>query len=225
MKNSNLLKQLFALLLSFTLAACGGSQDLPPTQDGTQIYQQAAQTVAAQFTQTAAAQPSATPFPTQAPPTATPLVAATFTNIPPLGTAAVIPGVTGSATLFLPPLPSATGIPCDNSLYITDVGVPDGSSIKVGQPFQKGWVLQNTGYCDWGIGYSLQRVGGNATFDTVPYLINNLNRVVFAGQMVEITLNMTAPKTPGTYEARFQMYSDKGIPFGMAVTISVVVKR
>jgi hypothetical protein len=226
MKIHNLPKYFFPLLLLLALAACGGSNEAQPTQDVTLVYTQAAQTVEAQFSQTAAALPSPTASPTQAP-TQTPLVGSTNTNIAPLASqpAGLTPGALGSPTSLFPPLPTATGIPCNDSLYIADVGVPDGSTLKVGQTFQKGWILQNTGFCDWGIGYSLLRIGGNATFDTVPYIINNLNRVVFAGEYVEITLNMTAPKTPGAYEARFQMYSDKSVPFGMAVTISVVVKR
>ncbi|MEW5938136.1 MAG: NBR1-Ig-like domain-containing protein [Chloroflexota bacterium] len=224
MKIHNLPLRLFSLLILLALVACGGSNEVPPTQDVAQVYTQAAQTVAAQFTQTAAAQPTITSSPTQEAPAQTLVVDATATGVSTLG-ASPIPQVTGSPTLLFPPLPTQTGRPCNDSLYIGDVGVPDGSTLKVGQTFQKGWILQNTGYCDWGLGYSLQRVGGNTTFDTIPYVIRNLNQVVFAGQWAEITLNMTAPKTPGTYEARFQMYSDKSIPFGMAVTIAVVVKR
>jgi len=225
MKSPTLSKLVVLVILLLSLSACGGTNDAPPTPDSTQVYSQAAQTVAAQFTQTALAQPSATPFPTQAQPTEVVLVPATQTNIPPLG-ATLLPGVTASPTsLLFPPLASATGVLCNNSVWIADVGVEDGATLKVGQPFQKGWVLQNSGSCDWGLGYSLQRIGGNATFDTVPYVINNFNRVIYAGQFGEISLNMVAPKTPGSYDAAFQMYSKDNIPFGTGLSVSIVVKK
>jgi hypothetical protein len=155
-------------------------------------------------------------------------VVVTATNIPGLGTqpGLTTPVILGTSTISLfPALPTNTGIPCNDSVFIADVGVPDGSTVKAGQTFQKGWILQNTGYCDWGMGYSLVRVGGNTSFDTAPWVVNSMADAIFSGQFGEITLTLAAPKTPNTYEAYYQMYSDKQIPFGTLLSVSVVVKR
>jgi len=217
----------FSILPLLVLTACGASRETPaPTLDTAMIFTQAAQTVAAQFTQTAAALPTATPSPTEIPTQAIPVtftVAVTqpISTLPLFNTQSAI-----SPTLSLfPPLATRTGALCNNSAFVTDVGVPDNSILKPGQPFEKGWLVQNTGTCDWGVGYSLVRVGGNTTFDAPPYVINSLKDIVFVGQIAEITLRMVAPKTPGKYEAHYQMYSNLNMPFGTGLNIYIEVRK
>ena len=227
MKPYKLNWRVFSILFLLILTACGGSRATPaPTLDTNAVYTQAAQTVAAQLTQTAAAaMPTETPLPTDTtPPTTAATFAAPTVQLTPLGTAGTQPVVL--PTSLLPPLATVTGALCNNSAYISDVGVADGAILKPGQAFQKWWLVQNTGTCRWGIGYSLVQTGGNTDFGVAaPYVIRADKDIVLPGKIAELSFHMVAPKTPGKYEAFFQMYSDKKVPFGTGLSISIEVHK
>lgn len=218
---------LFALL-----AACGTSSEAVPTLDESLIYTQAAQTVAAQFTQTSAALTAAAPTMTNTPPP-TPTMTLTFT--PEITTASftafplfTLPPLIGQATptfSLLPAPATPTGPLCDNLTYLADIGTPDNTVLKPGDPFAKGWLVQNTGACDWIVGYHLVRVGGNTDFGGALWAIRLPNQVVQAGAIAEISLNLFAPNKPGLYEARYQMYTHLDVPFGMALTVAIEVQK
>jgi hypothetical protein len=217
---------LSALLLLLALTACGGGAAPSPTMDPVLIYTQAAQTVSAQFTLTAAAQPTSTPIPTEAPPTLAP--APTSAVVAPGGNQPLLlntPLVLSSPTIALLPQATATGALCNNSAYVADVGVKDGTVLKPGQGFDKGWLLQNTGICDWTLGYYLKWIHGNTDFEAPLYVFRTLNSIVIPGQIAEVSLRMTAPKTPGKYEAFYQLYSNLDVPFGTGVSVSIEVKK
>ena len=220
-------------LTAVLLSACGASDVAStPTVDGTLVYTQAAQTVAAQFTQTSAALTVAAPTQTNTPeptfttaPTFTPI--ATFsiftqqagaTQQPPPGiftpTFSIIPGP-GTPTVAL----------CNDSAYVMDVGTPDGTKLKPGQAFAKGWLIQNTGTCNWAIGYHLVHVGGNTNFGGDTFVIRFPADVILPGVIAEVSLRLVAPNKPGTYEARYQMYTNQDIPFGTGMTVAIVVQK
>ena len=212
-------------VMLLALNACGSSNEsLVPTIDATLIYTQAAQTVAAQFTQTSAAQTAAAPTITNTP---TPTVADTFTPIATLPIFTFLAGGnTPTPTFSLLPLQgSPTVALCDNSAYIRDVGTVDGTILKPGQQFAKGWLIQNTGTCNWKVGYHLVQVGGNTNFGGDTFTIHFPSEIVLAGTIVEVSLNLIAPKTPGTYEARYQMYTNLDIPFGTGMTVAIEVRK
>ena len=214
-------------VIFLTLSACGpSSESLTPTMDATLIYIQAAQTVAAQFTQTSAAQTAAAPTMTNTPaPTPTSLETSTpFATSPiftlPAGTFQLTPTFS-----VLPIQATPTGPLCDNSVYLRDIGTPDGTILKPGAAFAKGWFIQNTGICNWKIGYHLVRVGGNTDFGGAAFVIRSASDIVLSGATAEISLKLIAPKTPGLYEARYQMYTNLDIPFGTGMTVAVEVKK
>ncbi|MFZ5858973.1 MAG: NBR1-Ig-like domain-containing protein [Chloroflexota bacterium] len=232
MRNKNIIRQAFLAVTVLLLAACGPSaESLTPTMDATLIYTQAAQTVAVQFTQTSAALTAAAPTQTNTPaPTLT--EAASPTPIATLPLFTLPPGATGqpfgisTPTFSILPLQGTpTGALCDNSAYIRDVGTPDGTVLKPGQAFAKGWLIQNTGTCSWKIGYHLVQVGGNSNFGGGGFAIRYPSDVVLPGTIVEISLNLVAPKQPGTYEGRYQMYNDRDIPFGTGMTVAIEVQK
>ena len=214
------------------LSACGPSnKELIPTMDATLIYTQAAQTVAAQFTQTSYAKTAAAPTQTNTlVPTTT--IAVTYTPFATLPLVTLPSGGTNqpfsltTPTLSLLPLQGTpTGALCDNSAFISDVGTLDGTILKPNQQFAKGWLIQNTGTCNWVAGYHLVRVGGNTDFGGDIYVIRYPNEIVLAGTIVEISLNLIAPKAPGMYEARYQMYTNLDLPFGTGMTVAIEVRK
>jgi hypothetical protein len=230
MNNRKILGLACAAGLILVLAACSPSSDaLTPTIDTTLIYTQAAQTVAAQFTQTSAVLTAVAPTQTDLP-TSTPTISVTIT---PFATQPIFTGAAGTQPVFfstptlslLPLAGTPTGALCDNSAYIRDIGTPDGTILKPNQEFPKGWLIQNTGTCRWIIGYRLVRVGGNTEFGGDLYVIRSPGETVSAGSIVEISLNLIAPKLPGLYEARYQMYTNKDVPFGTGMTVAVEVRK
>jgi hypothetical protein len=90
--------------------------------------------------------------------------------------------------------------------------VPDGTVFAPGITFSKTWRLKNVGTCTWTTGYSLmfdsgEKMGGP---DAV-----TLPQSVAPGQTVDLSLNLTAPATAGTYRGYWKLRNANGVPFGM----------
>ena len=191
----------FAILLVFALllAACGASQPTEPTPtqvDIEAIQTNAVQTVVAAVTQTAQAAPTETPVP----PTETPAPSATISPTP-----------ANSAT--------PTVNICNNSVFVSDVSVPDGAQITAGQKFVKTWKVQNTGSCNWTTAYTIRygygdRMAGRDTYITAEVLPN---------QEVEISVELTAPTTPGTYRGYWVLFDNNAFSFGQYLSVIITV--
>lgn len=214
------------VIVLLIITACGARETPAPTLDINLVFTQAAQTVSAQFTLTAAAQPTSTSIPTNTQAIAAPA----SPSVPDAGASPTqfilnTPLVNPSATLALPQQATATGSLCNNSAYVADVGTPDGTVLKPGEAFVKGWLIMNTGTCNWTAGYSLQRTVGNTNFNAPIFTIQLPKDFVIPGMITEISMHMTAPKEPGKYEAFYQMYSDLSVPFGTGLSVSIEVRK
>ena len=203
----NIMKRYSPLILLLTtvlilLSACGNQTSTPDTASADAIYTQAAGTVGAKLTQTAAmiVEPSSTPtsipMDTQSV-TETPLV----TNTP-----------LATFTQVVPTLGA-----CDNMEYVSDVTIEDGSIVSAGSSFVKTWRVKNTGECSWTTAYRL--VYGWAsdnwtTIKTTPPAAVYLAATVDPGQEVEISVTLTAPVEGGTYQSSFRLQNANGYNFG-----------
>ena len=92
--------------------------------------------------------------------------------------------------------------------YIADVTYPDGSQVEPGAYFRKTWRIQNLGNCTWNSSYWLTfdsgtQMGAPAytplTLSTVP-----------PGGVVDVSVDMYAPTTAGTYQAIFRIRAPDG---------------
>ncbi|MFZ5807728.1 MAG: NBR1-Ig-like domain-containing protein [Chloroflexota bacterium] len=192
------------VLLSVTLACSllsGPPTPTPLSQDA--VYTQAVQTVIAQLTANAAGN--------QAVPTAggeTVEAPAVSAEVPPTSTETQVPTNTN------PPVPPTnTPIPCNQAKFIKDVSIPDGTKIQVGTGFTKTWRLRNTGSCTWTSAYQLifdhgDQMGGPLT--------QPLAGNVAPGQEVDISVNLVAPASPGTYKGFWQLRDPGGVVFGVS---------
>jgi hypothetical protein len=121
------------------------------------------------------------------------------------------PAPTASSTQ---PPPTASGSiiqsACDNSTFLSDVTIPDGTVMAAGAPFVKTWVLQNNGSCTWNTSYKLAFYSGDLMSGSAAALPN----AVAAGQQVTISVNLVAPTAAGTYKGTWRMHNDKGQAFG-----------
>jgi hypothetical protein len=170
------------------LNACGStSSDATPTLSVDAVYTAAYQTFSAQAT----AQFALTP------PTDTPPPTLSSTLPPPVASSGPSLGLSGQSA-------------CDNSTFLSDVTIPDGTVIAPGAKFVKTWLLQNNGACTWSTSYKLSfnsgdQMGGIDVFVGSP---------VQAGQQVAISVNLLAPTAAGAYKGIWRMQNDKGQAFG-----------
>lgn len=117
------------------------------------------------------------------------------------------------------PTPGGTqGGACDDSAFVTDVSVPDGTTVKAGQPFTKTWRISNTGTCTWTDGFRLAFVSGDAMGGTS----TQLGKAVPPYGQADISVSLSAPKSNGTFKGDWRMQNASGVAFGS--TVYVVVK-
>jgi hypothetical protein len=197
-KNSDRLFVLFTLLAT-VLAGCNMPRNAADSEpDVTQAYQ----TVSARLTEAATLTPRVTA--TQ-PPTATPA-----TSTP---TSPVTPG-TVTATVKATSAPTTGAKLCDQAApgVPIDVTVPDDTKFKPGEGFTKTWRLQNNGTCTWTKNYSLAVFSGDAMDapDSVPMPSN-----VAPGQSVDISVDLTAPDSAGTYQGNWKLRNQDDAWFGI----------
>jgi hypothetical protein len=106
-------------------------------------------------------------------------------------------------------------MPCDRAQFVSDVTIPDGTHIPAGSTFVKTWRLRNTGSCSWTPDYKILFISGNAL--NGPTMIS-MPTYVTPGEMVDISLNLTAPTTSGTYEGYYKIENPSGQIFGVGQT-------
>jgi hypothetical protein len=172
------------------LAGCNlpNGTETAPTMDVTQAYQ----TVEARLTEAVALTPSPTTEPT-----------ATETVMP---TATETPNLTPSNTVavMLPSPTATTGQACDQASpgNPIDVTIPDDTVMTPGQTFSKTWRLRNAGTCTWTTGYSIVWFSGERL--EAPSSVA-LTSNVAPGQTIDVTVDMVAPQTPGTYQSNWKL--------------------
>jgi hypothetical protein len=95
---------------------------------------------------------------------------------------------------------------CDLAQFVKDVTVPDGSVYAPNATFTKTWRLQNAGTCTWS-GYSLVFDSGDSMSGTSPTPIGTVS----PGQQVDLSLNLTAPSTNGSYRGYWRIRNASGV--------------
>ena len=106
---------------------------------------------------------------------------------------------------------------CDQAQFVSDLTVPDGSSFAPGAAFTKTWRLMNSGTCTWTTSYTLAWTGGDALGAPAPL---KLPVAVEPGQMVDVSLSLSAPTAPGHYKGLFKLSNESGVSFGIGDSAS-----
>lgn len=131
----------------------------------------------------------------------------------PVVTTPVIPTATPIRPSATPGAATATLVPTTCTLastFVSDITIPDNTVIAPGSAFIKTWAIQNSGTCTWGGGYGAVLVGGEAFGAGSPQPIPAAN----PGDVVNISINMIAPSTPGTRSSVWQLQASNGVTFG-----------
>jgi photosystem II stability/assembly factor-like uncharacterized protein len=106
---------------------------------------------------------------------------------------------------------------CDHAQFVSDLTVPDGASFVPGASFTKTWRFTNIGTCTWTTAYSVIFVGGDGMGSTVSV---TLPVNVSPGQMLDISVNLTAPSAPGHYKSLWKFANASGAQFGIGDSAS-----
>jgi hypothetical protein len=193
-----------SLTAGIFLSACGSRDgEVTPTLSVDSIHTQAVATFAADLTQTAIAIPTETPTPTDMiTPTSTNTPAITETPTPTLSGAGIIPTST-----------------CYNMAFLTDVTIPDNTTMNPGEKFTKTWRVRNNGSCTWEAGFKLVFLGGEAMGGSSLTLEGAVN----AGSEAELSVTLTAPTEAGTYRSNWIMTDFGGTYFGDEVYVLIIV--
>lgn len=185
------------MILSLGFSSC----NLPESKtgaDGQIDATQAYLTVQARLTESAIKLPSST--------------------VPPAPTPTVAPSPTTQTVTATPqPTQPPTAVPttaCDLAAAGNpiDVTIPDDTKMLPGQTFTKTWRLQNVGKCSWTTAYSLALFSGEAMgAPTSIALTKNVN----PGETIDISVDLVAPQTAGTYQGNWKLRNAGNIWFGI----------
>jgi hypothetical protein len=140
--------------------------------------------------------PTTTPSPTSQSPTATLRPTGT-----PISTLMQLP-------TFQPP------VPAQGSCYlmtVTDITIPDDTEFEPGSHFTKTWRLYNKGSCTWSKSFVVFFFSGD---QMGPVSSKALPVDVPTGTTIDISFNMVAPSTDGTYKSNWKMKASDGTVFG-----------
>jgi len=134
-------------------------------------------------------------------------------------------GMTTTPTLTVTPegLPQTqtAQVGCTNdAAFVQDVTIPINSYLTAGSNFTKIWRVSNNGTCDW-IGYQLIHISGELFGSTSPQALP----MVSGGNNADISLEMVAPSSPGTYSAVWRIKADDGTVFGPELLMTIVVPQ
>jgi hypothetical protein len=196
-----MMKKMFSVLgviITIALVSC----NLPNTGQATQAspdaaYTQAAQTVIAELTKVAQEASPTSNIPTN-----------TFTPV--------------STNTPVPP-PTNTPIPCNLAGFIADVTVPDNTLMSNNQVFTKTWRLRNIGTCTWTSSYSVSFLNGDGMGVPSGYSQSLTAASVPPGGTVDISVNLTAPGSSGTYTGNWSIREPGGQVFGTNFIVKIKV--
>jgi Ig-like domain from next to BRCA1 gene len=192
------------LLVAVILSACGGNNaEATPEMSMEEIQTLAVMTYQAQLTQTALAQPTSTPAPTD-----TPIILVTFAEV--TSSPVVATSTTGSSQVTS----------CYGLSYVKDVTIPDNTQLTPGQSFTKTWLVSNTGTCAWEAGFIFNVVSGEA----MGGVSVTLNQQVEPGRQYEFSVPMVAPTNKtGELKGTWRLSDANGTFFGDGVYVLVDV--
>jgi hypothetical protein len=181
------------------LVACTPAATGTPTPDANAVYTQAAGTVQAALTQSGALTPSATA--TTAP-----------TNTPEATAAPTLAETAASPAAPMTPIPVSTatkaGLP-DKAQYVGQ-GIADDTKFDPGAPFTITWTVKNTGTTTWTTKYLLRFYSGDqmGAPATVAF-----PKEVKPGENVDLSVNMSAPASSGTFISNWVLTNADGSNF------------
>ncbi len=191
------------LVLIGALAGCNLPKGTATPSSPEAAYTQAAQTVSAELTHVA-------------------LQASPTLNVP-TDTSTPMPTDTPLPTNTIAFTPTNTPIPCNLAGFISDVTIPDNTVMATNQNFTKTWRLRNIGTCTWTSAYTVAFINGDALGVSTGYSQSLTSTSIPPGGTVDISVNMTAPSSNGTYTGNWSIREPGGLTFGTNFIVKIKV--
>lgn len=113
--------------------------------------------------------------------------------------------------------PTETPLPCNRAYFISET-IPDGTEFDLGESFTKTWRLKNTGTCTWNTNYKLvfaegDQMGGPGS--------KNLTQSVAPDEQVDISVDLEAPGSEGTYKGIWRIKDDENQTFVYNIWVEI----
>ncbi|MBR6088824.1 MAG: transporter substrate-binding domain-containing protein [Anaerolineaceae bacterium] len=109
---------------------------------------------------------------------------------------------------------------CRNGmLFVSDVSLPDGTTLLPNMSATKTWNVKNTGTCTWDSSYSFSYVKGSL----LGVASVSITKLVAPGENYEISVPFVTPAANGEYTAWWQMRSPEGTGFGQTIWYDIKV--
>jgi hypothetical protein len=206
--NHRLRLVLCGVLALVALSACNMPGRRTPAPSGFEmINTAAAKTVAAQLTEISRP-PVATAAPTKI---ASQSTLAMTPTLPGVVQPSPLPSQPPAITVVPQPTQAPQASACDRAKFVKDVTVPDNTIVEPGASFIKTWRLKNVGECTWDRHYALAFVGGELLGAAGEAA---LQETIDPGGSVDISVNMVAPQSGGTYRSEWKLSNAAGEVFG-----------
>lgn len=97
--------------------------------------------------------------------------------------------------------------------FVKDVTIPDGTLIEAGERFIKTWRMRNSGTCDWPEDRHRIVFAGGDQLGPASIGMPATN----VGEELDISLEMQAPPEPGSYQGTWELWDEKGKPYGLMI--------
>ncbi len=116
-------------------------------------------------------------------------------------------------------LPTVDTTTHNDAIYMDDVTIPDDAEILAGMHFVKTWRVRNTGTQTWGPEHTLRYVRGArmASADRYPL------PVCAPGDETNMSVDVSAPTTPGKHYTDWGFYDPQDRPFGIVLWMRIAV--
>lgn len=119
------------------------------------------------------------------------------------------------------PAPAATSTTCKpGAVFVTDVTIPDNTTVSAGSKLVKTWRIRNTGQCAWDESYKLTFIDGQLMGAPLNVAVVPTAR----DAAVDISVPFVAPQAGGIYTSTWRMVSPDGSQFGNRVYMLIKVQ-
>ena len=129
-----------------------------------------------------------------------------------------IPTITTSPT-NTPEEPPVDPDPCNDAYFISET-VEDGTDFDPNENFTKTWRMRNDGTCTWNTNYKLVFADGDQMSGPSN---KNLTQSVAPGEQVDISVDLKAPGSEGTYKGFWKVADDEGQYFVHNIWVEIEV--
>jgi hypothetical protein len=107
----------------------------------------------------------------------------------------------------------------NNSAFVADVTVPDGTALAIGQTYNKIWRVRNAGTCTWRDGYTFTFVRGDLMGANSVISVPN----TAPGTTADLLIPMVAPSTLGVHTGYWRLCNPSGACFGATLYVMINV--